>query len=29
MITSTMFRGVLHWNGVEILDWYLASRTSG
>jgi hypothetical protein len=22
------FQGVLHWNGAEILDWYLAA-TSG
>ena len=21
------FEGVLHWNGLQILDWYLASRT--
>ena len=23
------YSGVLHWNGVEILDWYLAARGSG
>jgi hypothetical protein len=23
------FEGVLHWNGAEILDWYLAESAQG
>jgi hypothetical protein len=23
------FAGVLHWNGAEILDWYMSQKTGG
>jgi allantoinase len=26
---AAKFDGVLHWNGAQILEWYLASRTAG